>query len=260
MHKERYQISDLILIMDKLRSPGGCPWDREQDHKSIRRNLVEETYEAAEAIDNDDADLLCEELGDILLQVVFHARIADERGAFDFGDVCDGICRKLITRHPHIFADTVVKTSGEALNNWDEIKRMEKNRQSAVSALEAVSKALPALIRSEKVQHRAAKTGFDYRNTEEALCDLKNELKELEQAIASGGHEEIHEELGDLLFAAVNVSRFTQTDAEKSLSDSCEKFISRFGKVEELAKARGIDMKAADMDLLNSLWIEAKNK
>ena len=258
MHKERYQISDLLRIMDKLRAPGGCPWDREQSHKSIRRNLIEETYEAAEAIDNDDADLLREELGDILLQVVFHAQIGREHGSFDFDDVCDGICKKLITRHPHIFADTIAKTSDEVLANWEAIKRMEKSQESAVSTLKAVSKALPALMRSEKVQNRAAKTGFDYHNTAEAFQDLKNELAELEQAIASGSAGEIHEELGDLLFAAVNVSRFTGIDAEKSLADSCEKFISRFGKVEEMAQARSIDMKDANMDLLNRLWGEAK--
>jgi tetrapyrrole methylase family protein/MazG family protein len=260
MHKKRYQISDLVRIMDRLRAPDGCPWDREQDHKSIRRNLIEETYEAAEAIDSDNAELLCEELGDILLQVVFHSQIAGERGLFSWGDVCDGICKKLVTRHPHIFADATVKTSGEALNSWEAIKRAEKDQQSAASALEAVSKALPALMRSEKIQSRAAKTGFDYHNTEEAFHDLKNELNELEQAIASGRHEAIHEELGDLLFAAVNVSRFTKTDAEKSLADSCEKFIYRFGKVEEMANERGIDIKAANMDLLNRLWGEAKNK
>ena len=258
MHKDRYDIMDLLSIMDKLRQPGGCPWDREQTHKSIRCNLIEETYEAAEAIDTGDRDLLCEELGDMLLQIVFHAQIEREQGSFSFDDVCDGICKKLVSRHPHVFADVSAQDVRSALQSWDAVKRTEKGRKSDSDMLKGVSKALPALMRSEKVQSRAAKAGFDYSRTCEALSDLRSELAELEQAINSGDGGAIHEELGDLLFAAVNVSRFTDVDAEKSLTDSCEKFIFRFSRVEKLAHERGIDMKTSDMDLLNSLWSEAK--
>ena len=256
--KNRYDMYDLLVIMEKLRSPDGCPWDREQTHESIRRNLIEETYEAAEAIDTHDMQLLREELGDMLLQIVFHAQIEKEQGSFDFGDVCDGICKKLVLRHPHVFSDVVAKDAEQALKSWDAVKRSEKDRKSESDMLTGVSKALPALMRSEKVQSRAAKAGFDYEHAHEALLDLQSEISELEQAIASGNKDFIHEELGDLLFAAVNVSRFTLVDAEKSLYDSCDKFISRFSRVEQLARERGIDMKAAGMNLLNSLWSEAK--
>jgi len=244
--------------MDKLRSPDGCPWDREQNHESIRRNLIEETYEVAEAIDSHDTQLLREELGDMLLQIVFHAQIEKEQGSFDFDDVCDGICKKLVSRHPHVFSDVAAKDAGQALQSWDAAKRIEKGGKSEGEMLEGVSKALPALMRSEKVQSRAAKAGFDYEHAHEAMSDLKSELLELEQAIESGDRNSIREELGDLLFAAVNVSRFASVDAEESLAGSCDKFISRFSRVEELARERGINMKTAGMDLLNNLWSEAK--
>jgi len=256
--KEHYAMSDLLDIMDKLRQPDGCPWDREQIHESIRQNLIEEAYEAAEAIDTRDTQLLCEELGDMLLQVVFHAQIEKEQNSFDFDDVCDGICKKLVSRHPHVFSDVVVQDAGQALQSWDAVKRSEKGGKSESDMLGSVSKALPALMRSEKVQSRAAKAGFDYDRADEAFLDLKSELAELEQAIGSGDACAVHEELGDLLFAAVNVSRFASVNAEKSLADSCEKFISRFVRVEALARERNIDMKTAGMDSLNNLWAEAK--
>jgi tetrapyrrole methylase family protein/MazG family protein len=256
--KDRYDIADLLGIMDKLRAPDGCPWDREQDHASIRRNFLEETYEALEAIDTGDARLLQEELGDVLLQVVFHAQMEKEKGVFDFSGVCDGICRKLILRHPHIFGDVKAETSGDVLRNWDAIKRGEKNQTTAADTLRGVSKALPALMRSEKVQSRAAKAGFDYRETDEALNALRSGLPGLEEAVASGDRAAVHEKLGDLLFSAVNVSRFIEADAEQSLADSCERFIGRFARAEQLAQERGIDLNASGMDLLNRLWIEAK--
>lgn len=162
------------------------PWDREQDHHSIRRNFIEETYEVCEAIDNDDPVLLQEELGDVLLQVAFHARMEEEAGRFDFGDVCDGICKKLIVRHPHVFGETKVADSGEVLVNWDRIKERTKGQKTATETLRSVSAALPALMRSEKVQHRAAKVGFDYPDTGGALRDLESEVAELREAISEG--------------------------------------------------------------------------
>lgn len=256
--KETYRMQDLLDIMRMLRAPGGCPWDREQTHQSIRKNFVEETYEACEAIDNGDMVLLCEELGDVLLQVVFHTEMERERGTFNFDDVCDGICKKLIVRHPHIFADVVAETPGEVLRNWDEIKKREKGQTTQTETLKSVPRTLPALMRSEKVQARAAKTGFDYRNTGEALSDLRSEVEELSAAITQGNAVDITEELGDVLFSAANVARFTGTDSEQALGASCDKFIHRFERVEGLAYERGIDMTQSSMDQLNDLWREAK--
>lgn len=258
--KEQYRIQDLLDIMRLLRAPGGCPWDREQTHQSIRKNFLEETYEACEAIDNSDAVLLREELGDVLLQVVFHTEMERERGIFDFDDVCDGICKKLIVRHPHIFADVVADTPEAVLRNWEEIKKREKGQSTATETLQSVPRTLPALMRSEKVQHRAAKTGFDYPNTANAMADLRSEVDELSQAIAQGDSAAIAEELGDVLFSAANVARFTGVDSEQALTDSCDKFIRRFERVEKLAVEREIDMQQSDMDALNVLWREAKIK
>lgn len=256
--KQSYDIGDLLIIMELLRSENGCPWDREQDHHSIRKNFLEETYEVMEAIDKDDSELLKEELGDVLLQIVFHCQMESEPGRFDFGDVCDGICKKLIVRHPHVFGDVTVENSGEVLVNWDLIKRQTKGQNTTTETLKSVPAVLPALMRSEKVQHRAAKSGFDYPSLEYALGDLDSEIQELKEAIAENNQMHIDEELGDLLFAAVNVSRFTHTDAENALSRSCEKFIARFEQVEKLAVSAGLDMKQASIEELDKLWKQAK--
>lgn len=258
--KENYQIHDLQRIMQLLRGEGGCPWDREQNHRSIRGNLIEETYEAVEAIDTDNAALLCEELGDVLLQVVFHCQMEAELGGFTFEDVCDGICKKLILRHPHIFGDVVADTSAEVLKNWDAIKQVEKKQETAASTLEAVSKALPALIRSCKVQKRAAKSGFCYSDVKGALDDLKSEIKELEQAIAMQDDQNVSEEMGDLLFSAVNVSRMLKKDPEEALYCSTDKFIRRFKLAEELVMAEGGQLVQCTPDKLESLWRAAKKK
>lgn len=256
--KEKYGIDDLLNIMELLRSEQGCPWDREQTHESIRRNFLEEAYEAADAIDLGDTASLCEELGDVLLQVVFHSKIAQEAGNFDFQAVCDGVCKKLIVRHPHIFADTAAGTAQEVLSNWEAIKLAGKEDKSAAGYLKSVPRAFPALLRADKVQARAAKTGFDYPSIDMALGDLESELSELRQAMREKDAGGCHEELGDLLFSVVNVARLLTIDSEKSLSDSCDKFISRFEQVEQLANERDIDMKSSDIEQLNALWREAK--
>lgn len=256
--KEQYGINDLLNIMKLLRGENGCPWDREQNHHSIRKNFLEETYEVMEAIDSEDTVLLEEELGDVLLQIVFHARMEEEAGRFGFEDVCDGICKKLIVRHPHVFGTVAVSGSAEVLDNWDRIKRQTKGQLTATQTLKSVPAVLPALMRSEKVQHRAAKAGFDYPDVEWAMRDLESELEELKQAIAGKAQDEIEEELGDLLFSAVNVSRFVKTDAEQSLAKSCEKFIARFEQVEKLATEAGLDMKSASIEELDKLWKQAK--
>ena len=246
-----YDVNDLVEIVRILRAPGGCPWDREQDHQSIRRNLLEEAYEAAEAIDEKDPEHLKEELGDVLLQVVFHAQMEKEAGGFGLDQVADGVCKKLIYRHPHVFGDVHVDGSGEVLQNWEELKRKEKHQETAADSVDAVAKSLPGLWRAEKVQKKAAKAGFDWPDVSGALEKLREETGELEAAIREGSN--VSEELGDLLFAAVNVARFVKADPEDALSAACDKFARRFRGVEEAALAQGRrleDMSLAEMDAL----------
>ena len=254
--KEKYGISDLLEIMKILRSDEGCPWDREQDHASIKSSLIEETYEVIEAINKNDDELLCEELGDVLLQVVFHAQLSSEENAFDFSDVTDGVCKKLIERHPHVFGNVEVKDSAEVLVNWDAIKSESKNRKTTTDKMLSIPRELPALMRSAKVQQKAAKAGFDWDNADGAFDKVLEETAELRQAFADGSN--VSEELGDLLFSAVNVSRFVGVDAEEALTVATDKFIDRYIIVERLAKERGIDMAASSIEELDKLWDEAK--
>lgn len=257
--KENYQVFDLIRIMSLLRDKDGCPWDLEQTHKSIRKNLIEEAYEVVEAIDANDSKMLCEELGDLLLQVVFHSRISEEAGDFSIDNVADGICKKLILRHPHIFGDVVVNNSKQVLENWDEIKKREKGQTTVSDTLHSVPNVLPALMRSQKVQKRAAKSGFDYPDAAMALVDLESEIAELKVAMANQDGQSCCEELGDVLFSAVNVARMLDIDAEESLTASCNKFIRRFDAVELLAERENVDLKHAPLDRLNKLWRDVKN-
>ncbi len=229
--KDNYRIDDLLEIMRILRSENGCVWDREQNHASIRKSMIEEAYEAAEAIDLDDMDMLREELGDVLLQVVFHARMEEERGGFDFDGVCDGICKKLILRHPHVFGDVKVNDSTEVLANWDEIKQREKGQRSARQTLEGVSKALPALMRAEKVYGKAAKAGTGCRDAEHALGELRGRLDELEGAINGGG--DCGAAVGDMLFAASGLCKTLDVDAEEQLAAKCDRFIENFREKQE---------------------------
>ena len=254
--KHSYDCKDLENIVRILRHPGGCPWDQEQTHRSIRRNFLEEVYEVAEAIDNEDVDGLKEELGDVLLQVYFHASIEEDAGRFTLDDVADGVCKKLIYRHPHVFGEVEVQNSAEVLVNWEALKRTEKSQDTYTDTLQAVAKSLPALWRAEKVQKKAKKAGFDWDRTEDALAKLEEEVAELKEAIAQGTNTA--EELGDLLFAAVNVSRFIAVDSEMALHAASEKFISRFAKVEALAKEAGRDMKDMTLSELDELWEQAK--
>lgn len=258
--KEKYDINDLLEIMRILRSENGCPWDREQDHKSIRKDFLEETYEVVEAIDAEDRDLLLEELGDVLLQVVFHSRIEEEKGGFDFGDVADGICRKLIVRHPHVFGDVTAETSGEVLKNWNNIKQQTKGQETYCETLESVCTALPALMRAQKVGQRAKRAGMDFKDAAQALECLESEIAELKGAMAEGTAENISEEMGDVLFSCVNLSRHLECDAEESLTRSTEKFMKRFKETEDLIRFDGIDMRSLNIDELDVYWRKAKTK
>ena len=255
-YKESYDVSDLERIVAILRAPGGCPWDAEQTHESIRRNFLEEAYEAVEAIDEKSSEHLREELGDVMLQVVLHARMEQEEGHFDLNGVADGICKKLIYRHPHVFGEVEVSGTGEVLNNWEVLKRKEKGQATNTDALSAVARSLPALWRAEKVQKKARKAGFDWPDVSGALDKVSEEVEELRQAVAEGSN--IEEELGDLLFAAVNVSRFVHTDPEEALTRATDKFIDRFRQVEALAKADGKAMEDMTLAELDALWERAK--
>ena len=251
--KEKYDIHDLLKIMEILRGENGCPWDREQDHHSIRMNFLEEVYEACDAIDNEDDANLKEELGDVLQQIVFHSRIAEERDSFNFDDVANDVCVKLITRHPHIFSDVTVKDRDEVLDNWDKIKLKEKGSTNYRTEMERVPKALPALMYSEKIQKRAKKAGFDWPDVNGALEKVTEETAEVIEAINGGG--DVFEEIGDLLFAVVNVARFCHVDPEDALYKASAKFKKRFAYVEEKA---GENMKNMSLEELDRLWDEYK--
>ena len=252
-YKSHYGMEDLLRIMEALRAPDGCPWDREQTHTSIRQNMLEEAYEAADAIDHQDMENLKEELGDVLLQVVFHSCMAREEGQFTFDDVVDGVCQKLVFRHPHVFGSVDARDSERALAAWDAQKRREKGQRTTGDALDSVARALPALTRAGKLQDKARKAGFDWREISPALDKLSEELDELRRAVAEDSN--VEEELGDLLFAAVKVGRFAGVDGEQALQGSCEKFIRRFRWVEALSP-RPLDQ--MEVSQLEELWSRAK--
>ena len=256
--KEKYNFYDLVEIVKVLRAPGGCPWDMEQDHHSIRQNFIEEVYEAIEAIDTEDTELLKEELGDVLLQVVFHAEMESEKNSFDIDEVSDGICKKLIIRHPHVFSNVKADTTDQVLKNWDAIKMKTKSQNSQSEVLKGISRSLPSLMRSQKIQQKVAKIGFDWDSVDGAMDKLNEELDELRDAIKENDNVHIEEELGDVLFSTVNIARFVHTDSEKALYNACEKFIRRFSKMEELANEKNIKMDKAALDVLDELWEQAK--
>lgn len=254
--KEVYTYDDLVRLLRILRAPGGCPWDREQTHLSNRRNFLEEAYEAAEAFDRDDPAAMCEELGDMLMQVLFNIHIEEDAGRFTTDDVTDHVVRKLIYRHPHVFGDVSAASSDEVLVNWEQLKRTEKGQRTTADAMDAVARSLPALWRADKLQSKAAKAGFEFADVSGALNKLDEEVRELREAVETGG--DVEEELGDVLFAAVKTGRFRGVDPEAALTRTCEKFIARFRRVEEAAAARGRATDELSLEELTSLWNDAK--
>lgn len=256
--KQKYDIDDLINIVSLLRAPGGCPWDAQQTHESLKKAFIEETYEVIEAVNKKNSVMLCEELGDVLLQVVFHTQLENENGSFSFSEVCDGICKKLIVRHPHIFGSVKVNGADEVLENWDEIKMQTKQQKTVSEAIDSVPKELPALMRAQKIQKKASRAGFDWENADGAVEKIAEETAEVREAFSGGNKDCCEEEIGDLLFAAVNAARFADIDAEEALTRASEKFISRFKYVEKNAAERGINMKSAGLSVLDGLWDEAK--
>ncbi len=258
--KSRYSITDLREIVRLLRSPGGCPWDREQTHTSIRNDFLEEAYEAVEAIDLADTALLREELGDVLLQVVFHCVLAQEEQQFDFDDVCDEICKKLIVRHPHVFAQVQAEDTETVLKNWDAIKKETKGQETYADTLESVAKSLPALSRAQKVGKRASRAGMDFGDAQAAFDCVRAERAELQAAIADGDTAMMEEELGDLLFSCVNTARHLGIDAEQALTKATNKFTKRFARTEELVREDGKNMPDLTLEELDEYWDNAKEQ
>jgi tetrapyrrole methylase family protein/MazG family protein len=249
-------IEQLIEVMARLRAPGGCPWDREQTHETIKPQLIEECYEVLEAIDARDMKALKEELGDVLLHVVFHSQLAGETGAFDFDQVARGIADKLIRRHPHVFGDLAVKDSAEVLRNWNEIKKGEKPERT--SALDGVPRHLPALMRAQELQKKAARTGFDWPNAQGPMAKVKEEIAELEVEQAVGEASRTAEEVGDLLFALVNLVRHLKLDAEQCLSGASNKFADRFRQVETRLAEQGKKMGECSLAEMDAVWDQIK--
>lgn len=256
VRKPQYGYEDLLEIIRLLRSEDGCPWDKAQTHQSIRRGLLEEAYEAAEAIDNDDPVLLKEELGDVLMQVVFHADIESDAGRFTIDDVCDGVVKKLLFRHPHVFGSQCEDSPESAPVSWDKLKRQEKGQKTVADSMDSVARSLPGLWRAEKLQNKAASAGFEWPDVQGALDKLEEEVAELRRAVEEDG--DVPEELGDVLFAAVKVGRFCACDPEDAVNGTCEKFIRRFRAVENGAAAQGREVSQLSLEEMTALWDEAK--
>jgi tetrapyrrole methylase family protein/MazG family protein len=258
-NKVRFDIKDLEEIMDLLRGENGCPWDLKQTHHSLKPFLIEETYEVLEMIDEGDMVRLCEELGDLLLQIVFHARIGKEKGEFEMADVITKVSEKMIRRHTHIFGHVKADTPDEVLKNWEEIKRNEKGIQRYTDSLKAIPKNLPALMRAYKVQEKAAMVGFDWERVEDAEKKVFEEIEELKDVYKSGDRGKIKEEMGDVLFAVVNVARFLDVDPEEALRGTIEKFIDRFSYIEECARKANKDLKDMPLEEMDGLWNQIKS-
>lgn len=251
--KESYDLRDFVALVSYLRSPRGCPWDQVQTHESIRRNFLEETYEACEAIDAGDLVHMREELGDVLMQVLFHTDIEREAGHFDIDDVADAACKKLVYRHPHVF-----RRDEPDAPDWDTMKQRERAQTTTAEAMDSVARSLPALWRCDKIQAKAAKTGFEWPDVHAALDKVDEETRELRAAVASGDTEAIGDELGDLLFAAVKVARFAGIDPEQAAHAACEKFIRRFSAMETAAANDGTALEQCTLEQMLTLWQQAK--
>ena len=247
----------LVTIMRRLRGPGGCPWDAEQSHESLKRYLLEECYEVIEAIDSKNPENLKEELGDLLLQPLFHATIAEENGEFTLEEVIETISDKLIQRHPHVFGDQVVKTAEEQVENWERIKKREKGEERR-SALSGVPPHLPALLKAQKITEKAARVGFDWEHADQVFAKVMEELHEFEETITMGEQERMEAELGDLLFAIVNLGRFLSLNPEEALRKTIDRFSRRFAHIEETMHAKGVRLQEASLEEMESLWQEAK--
>lgn len=255
-----FPLDPLVNLLARLRGQGGCPWDREQNHFTLRPYLLEETYEVLEALNEEDMHKICEELGDLLLQIVFHAQIAAENRFFDMNDVISGISEKIIRRHPHVFGTATVKNSDEVTLNWEKIKAGEKGRRKYTGQLDSISPALPALMRAVKLQRKAARIGFDWPDYRGAMEKYHEEVDELKMAIAAGEQIQVEKELGDLLFSIVNLARLLGVDPEVALAATSERFVKRFRYMENAARCAGVELRDCSLTRLDSWWEEAKKQ
>jgi tetrapyrrole methylase family protein/MazG family protein len=251
----------LLSLMDRLRAEGGCPWDREQTHASLRPYLIEETYEALEALDVGETGHIVEELGDVLFQVVFHCQIARELGEFTMADVLQAVIQKMTRRHPHVFGNREVANSGEALRQWEQIKRTEAGAEGTPrSALDGVPKSLPSLLRAQRLQVKAGRVGFDWPTWREAWSKVREEMVEADEAMVAGDADRVKAELGDLLFSLVNVARLLEIDAEGSLRQAADTFTRRFKEVEAAMRAEGRQVDEASPEELDRQWLAVKSR
>ena len=257
MKSKQSGFDELYSIMRRLRGPGGCPWDAEQTHESLKRYLLEETYEVIEAIDTNSPELLKEELGDLLLQPLFHAAIAEEAGTFTMAEVIQTLSDKLIRRHPHVFGDLTICDSKAQIENWELIKKEEKGEERK-SALSGVPSQLPALLKAHKITEKAARVGFDWEHVDQVVAKVMEELHEFEEAMTEGSNEQMEAELGDLLFAIVNLGRFLSINPEEALRKTISRFQKRFQYVEDTLHSQGRQMKNTSLMDMDMLWEEAK--
>ena len=251
---------ELVSIMTRLRSPTGCPWDREQTHLTLRPYLIEEAYEVLDALDNRDDGDFRDELGDLLLQVVFHAQIATEEQRFDIDDVARAINDKLVRRHPHVFGNTRADTADEVLTNWEKIKREEKGGKSRKSVLDGLPAGMPALLHAYRIQEKVARVNFDWDDVQAVLLTVGEEIDEVSKALEQGDKKKIEEEMGDLLFSMVNLSRHLNVPPEDALRRSNDKFMRRFRYIEAALELRGENLERATFEELDALWEEAKQR
>jgi tetrapyrrole methylase family protein/MazG family protein len=258
METELSGVKRLYEVMRQLRAPGGCPWDREQTLQTLKPCLLEETYELLEAMDGTDLALHVEELGDVLLQVVFQCAIREEEGLFTLDDVAKALAEKLIRRHPHVFGDAVADSSGQVLRNWEAIKQTEKGKAADRSAIDGVPASLPALLKAQRVQAKASRVGFDWEDASGATEKIAEELQELREAVASGDKQKLTEEAGDLLFSVVNYCRFLDVDAESALEGTNKKFSRRFREVERRVREQGRNLKACTLAEMDAIWDNVK--
>ena len=254
---KKYTFEEFIKIIADLRGENGCPWDKEQTFASMKSNVLEESYEVIDACDSGGMKL-ADELGDLLLQVVMLSQIAKEAGEFDITDVIDCISKKMIHRHPHVFGDVKADTSEQVLKNWDKIKREDKKDSSVTKSLMDITKTLPSVLKAHKVQSRAAKVGFDWDNTDDVIDKVYEEMGELKEAYKKGDEANAHEELGDLMFSVINLSRFLKVNPELALNDSTEKFVRRFEKIEKAAAEQGKNVETMTFEEMDALWEEVK--
>lgn len=257
--EKKYTIADLLDIMETLRKPNGCPWDKAQTHESIKKSMIEESYEAIDALDSGDDGAFANELGDVLLQVVFHAQIAKERGAFDFDTVVGEICTKLVSRHTHVFGEEQAGDEEEALTNWEKNKKKEKGLKTYFDMLNDVPHHYPALMRAEKVQKKAKGVGFDWDNIDDVYAKVLEEIDELKEAQETKDNANIEEEYGDLLFAIVNLGRFLDVTPEIALTKASEKFINRFAMMEKEAVKENKDLSEMSLEEMDKIWDRIKH-